>query len=225
MSLLTHPIALSLIPTTISAAVVGFTSPRSLYRLAFLLLILYLTYLGVSTALERTQSTFLASWMGVALGVGALQYIEVALVSEWAYETQGPALGYAHCHGLSNNDAKMQNNKQDDSNFIDRFKYGFRVSLSYRNCGTRYEVKNVAPFDQDNPGYIPLRLQFLQQSTFSAVACFLFLNLPNLKREDIHLYPSVYSPEKVLLFSRLAEVSSEEIIVRITTIMDIWMRN
>ena len=140
-SLLHHPLALYLSEVTVSALVIGFTSPTSFIRLASLPLILVCTHLCVSTALERTERTSLASLYGGSSVGWAIHYIEIALVSRWSYETRSPNPRAEQQLENVKRRRKDTITKINIAGFLERLRYGYLVTFSFRNSGTLYEVK------------------------------------------------------------------------------------
>ena len=220
-SLLLHPLTLYLLQVTISAVVIGFTSPTSFTRLALLPLILVCTHLCVSTALERTERTSLASLYGGSSIGWAIHYVEIALLSRWSFETRSP--NPRPTQPLENVKSRHKNAMAATrtAGVGERLRYGYLVTFSFRNCGTPYEVKNVPLFSRQEPEYTPTRWRFLRHTAASALTCYLFLDLSSLGMQP-EQNPTLYSSEHVCFFARLRAVSREELFIRTLTSVGAW---
>ena len=221
LSLLLHPLPLYLSEVTISAIVIGFTSPTSFTRLASLPLILICTHVCVSTALERTERTFWASLYGGSSIGWAIHYVEIALLSRWSYGSRGPNPPYKQ--RLKNVERRHRDTRgeTETAGFLERLRYGYFVAFSFRNCGTPYEVENVPRFSRKDPEYLPTRGTYLRHTAVSALVCYLFLDLSSLGMQP-EKNPILYSSERVHLFSRLGDISGEELLSRAGTSVGVW---
>ena len=221
LSLLLHPLPLYLSEVTISAIVIGFTSPNSFTRLASLPLILICTHLCVSTALERTERTFWASLYGGSSIGWAIHYVEIALLSRWSYENRGP--NPPSKQQLKNVESRHKDIREETktAGFLEHLRYGYLVTFSFRNCGTPYEVRNVPHFSRKDPAYLPTRGTYLRHAAASAFICYLFLDLSSLGMQP-EKNPILYSSERVPLFARLGDISREELLMRTGTSVGVW---
>ena len=220
-SLHLYPLALFISEVTISAITIGYTSATSMVRLALLPLILCCTYLCVSMALEQTQRVFWATLYGGISSGWAIHYIEIALLSRWSYESRGPSPRYTQQLKSSGRDRRERVANADTGGFLERLRYGYLVTFSFRNCGTPYEVKNVPYFSQQDPEYIPTRWTFLRHTAVSAHTCYLFIDLSSHGTQPDQ-NPILYSSQNVPFFARLHEISCEELVIRIITTIGMW---
>lgn len=220
-SLLLHPLLIFLSETTVSAIVIGFTSPTSFIRLALLPFILVCAHRCVLTALERTERTYLASLYGGSSVGWAIHYIEIALLSRWSYETRGPNRSSQQQLDRVEYPNKETKSELNTARFLKRLRYGYLVTFSFRNCGTPHEVKNVPHFSSQDREYVPTRSRFLRRTAASALMCYLFLDLSGLGMQP-ERNPILYSSERVHLLTRLGDISREELLIRTLTSVSIW---
>lgn len=85
------PFELSFIQILLSSIIVGFTRSGSLYRLAALPILLAFVYGIVSTARLHVRSGW-ASLFGSNCCVFWLQYLDLAILSRWDFESNGPSV-------------------------------------------------------------------------------------------------------------------------------------
>lgn len=214
ISLFSHPITLYFLQTNLIAVVLGFTAPNSAIRpLAFPILLVML-WLLVSNCFARTQNVFWATVLGGGSAAYAFQYIEVGLLSQWNFESQGPQRPT-----INSSPAKGQ--RRLLSTPWQRLRFGYYATFSNRCCGTPYEVKNVPPFSFIDRSYVPTRRKFLLRVLRNYILSYLMMDALTVLG-NAEASARLYAAEKIPLFFRLKLVSLEEIAVRIVSTVIFW---
>lgn len=96
------------------------------------------------------------------------------------------------------------------------------ITLSLRNGGTPYEVKNVPPSSRENPEYLPTRGKIFRRTTVYALICYLFIDFSSLSvqpEQNLILYSSGH----VHFFTHLQDISREEFVVKTLTSIVEWV--
>ncbi|MCJ1428548.1 hypothetical protein MMC29_006458, partial [Sticta canariensis] len=75
-------------------------------------------------------------------------------------------------------------------------------------------VKHVPPFSKDRSGGVPSRMRFVWGSGATAVVCFILLDATRLLGAPPELNAVLFASERVAFFSRLGDVSMEEVAMR-----------
>ena len=225
-SLLLHPLSIYLFQTTLAACVLGFTSPSSPLRLTGLALQVTCVAILVSTSLHHTGRIFWASYFAGSGLTCLLQYIETALLSRWTFETQG--IGSSAQRSSITSSANESSSKDKHKGTFHgtvwhRLRFGYRSIYSHRNIGTPNEVKNVPPFSAVDPQYVPSRARFLVDKAVIFLFCYMILDLATSGSPQPDANAINFSIRKVPLFSRLATVSGEELVIRLVTTLGLWV--
>lgn len=201
-----HPLCLFGLELGIIALVVGFSSPLSTIRLAALPGVGFCAY-GIITTSKWFMRLHWASLLsGCAVGF-ILQYAELALLSRWSYETHAGTI--LQCPG---EDVTRRND------VCERVYFGCLSTLSFRHVGTEKEVKNTPPFRQGKP---PSRFAFVRKQLLITTVCVTVIVVsgaqpPPPNRQDL------FGQRRVLLLSRLGEISGKEMLVRIISTSVYW---
>ena len=213
-----HPVATFVLELCLIAFIIGHTRSHSILRLAALPAVFLLTTITILSG----QNHIRKPWAGLLGGIGAaffLQYIELGLLSRWSYETRGPEIS---CGQDTSYTAEKSIIDSQDT-FWDRFRFGLATTVQFRNIDLPSEVKNVPRFSSQHPTHVPLRLMFIFRSVRDALLCYLVLDsiqsASPAPEENSHLI----SRDHVPLFGRITDISSEEIIVRLSTTLVFWI--
>jgi hypothetical protein len=216
------PFGISIMSTSVGALIIsagilqlsaivlllGFTSPSSFFRPAALPVLISCTYIIVVNSKDVTISSWAALLAAFALCF-FLQYFEMALLSKWSFEAKGPSSQKS----ASNGNAKgIPPNRE--GMFLQRIKFGFDSMCSFRDIGTAYEVKGVPPFSSKDPKYVPTRKQILLKSILKFYICYLVIDLIESAPKPPNA-GELYAAKNIPVFTRLDEISLEEIIQRI----------
>ncbi|KAH8900812.1 hypothetical protein GQ53DRAFT_801261 [Thozetella sp. PMI_491] len=198
------------------ALVLGFTGPTSWLRYAGLAAMITLSYLMFQTlVLHPFQYSFFNSILGGLSWALVLHYLDFAILSAWTFEANGPTStlgGLAFSRPWPPASDKGQTARR--GGFLQRFSFGFALQHMLRLPATPWQVKGVPPFSRRDPKYVPTRTAAITSSGIAAGAFFLILDAVGTLGGDTSQNPILFGPGKVPFFSRLSEVSAEEVIIR-----------
>ncbi|KAF9890624.1 hypothetical protein FE257_005755 [Aspergillus nanangensis] len=124
-------------------------------------------------------------------------YLDVALVRQWPFKGD-----------------KVHEKDQTLPQWGERLIFGFSLTFTCRFIGTPDQVKYIPPFSTRDPHFIPSRRQFLQKAALTIVACYIGIAFIQSYIGAVHAkhYVSVHH---VLVFRRLPEIMSEEVLTRV----------
>lgn len=155
------------------------------------------------------------------------QYLDSVLISRWSYSAQGPtsSLGGQRNiqlestparskHGSNGTSKGSQGSQAPDTSPWARLRWGWFASTSWRAPATKWEVKNVPPFDFNNPEWVPTRTRFLLGKLKTLGLCLLFIDALGIPPQDPAQGAMVFAPDKVAFFRRLENVSAQDVIIR-----------
>ena len=221
-SWLLHPVTYWILQNAVSIVVVGFTSPASSIRYAVLPPMLTFIWLLLPLYREQMQTKVQAGFLAVNTMMNVLQYIEMALLSKWSFEThsRGTTLPLEQDVDKTEN---LRSAKKDSNHgsFWQRLRFGYFAIFSTRLCGTRYEVKNIPHFDSRDPAYVPSRAKFLLQNLWTAVLCYLIVDFV-ASSADPAMNHIIYSASKVPLLTRIQDISGRELAIRLVSVLGVW---
>ena len=86
-----------------------------------------------------------------------------------------------------------------------------RLVPNARFLGTPWEVANVPPFSSNDLGWVPSRASFLLYNCATSVLCYLLLDSTRLLSGPPGQNKRLFAAERVGFFSRLGDVTAEEI--------------
>ena len=104
----------------------------------------------------------------------------------------------------------------------ERLKFGVWVTISTRYIGSPYQARNVPPYSNLNPFFVPTRLDFLLKWSIRFIVCYIVLDFLAQTNQP-EKSPIVYAESYVPFFSRLTEVTIEESMTRIFTTIFYWI--
>ena len=213
------PIQLSLI-----ASLVAFSSPTSYLRPALLPILVICNYFLLSTYSSYiTRTPWIAYVSGVTLSQ-LLEYVEKLLLSQWSYDCYGPS---------AQNVTKQKADKHRDSisfpsrqsklegTILNRLKFGCWVAVSTRYIASPYQARNVPPYSYSDPSFVPTRSNFLLKKAAVLVLCYCTMDLL-AHGDQPDRNPIVYAENHVSFFTRLDDVTMEEIVTRTITSVFFW---
>ena len=205
-SLLFHPITVVVASSMITTSTAAFTKRDSLLRYVSFFMCLIIAWMALSNFHDYVQTT---GWSGRMLAGAVftcpLVLFDRLLFRKWAFgqDFLGPI-------DLPDAEKKKQS----------RWQFGYEVSASLRCVGSEKEAANVPYFSQENPTYIPSRSSFLLRHA-SLVLGLYYLNTISVDMQlgaDQSLIVEKYVP----FFSRISEVSVQEILNRIQISVSYW---
>lgn len=218
------PLPLMLLCNTIQHLIVvlilGFSSADSILRPALLPLLLLLTLytLPLNDAIQHSVVHGLVNFNTVGV---LFQYLDCACISRWSYAAGGPTSGAGGQrnlraepkHGPSTTGIKSW------ADILRRLRFGTSLVTTWRGAGTPWEVKYTPRFPQ-----VPSRARFLFQTASSLALELLILDALSLPKGGTRIENAVtFSWDRVRLLSRLREVSGDELVCRLQTVLGFWV--
>lgn len=212
---------------TTTSTVLGFTSQRSLLRIAALPLVMLSTYYHLS-CLEPIQHPVGRAFLGGASIFLVILYIDVALLSQWTFDAKGPT---SLMGGLAAVDTKQPKPKWHTSEresspgtirtILDRLRFGFSISLQSRFPSTKFSVKNIPPFSRSDPGYIPSKAEFLLRNMLK---CLFYIHILRLSSRfgNPDENPILFSSDRIPFLTRLGSVTRSEMSTRVLGVLAYW---
>ncbi|VUC25903.1 unnamed protein product [Clonostachys rosea] len=209
-----------LVPLLDSAAVialivlnVGFTS--SLFpRLACLPIISALTWHCVTVCPLSIPRSAWQALVGGFTAASVLHYLDVAIISHWEFDLQGPRRDLTTGHTWSSSPPKQKVDRpsktRSGGQILSRLTFGTRVLCSWRFIGTPYEPRGVPLLKKKQP---EAKSVFLRRMALAIVICYLVLDLMDASADEA-LTDRFYKPNQAAFFSRLHEVTFEEVGMR-----------
>lgn len=216
-----HPIIDSVAVALICVLTIGFTRSSSLHRIVSLIVSSILTWhCLVSCPVYIHRNSWATSVGGYTLSA-LFHYLDVGVLSGWAYDLQGPARDLS-----SSSQQRPARPKETGTRasgvpadhdhihiILSRLKFGAWVFTSWRFVNTPYQVRNIPPLKdylrQD-------RIAFLLHTGVTFMACYLILDGLHAS-QDPALAAKFFSVDKTGLFSRFDQVTAEEFVMRFFT--------
>lgn len=193
-----HPLQLFGAQVLATSLVIGFSTPHSFLRPAILPLIALCAYGIVSTSKNFMRLHWASLLSGTTNGF-LLQYIELALLSRWSYETKRDVFELHH------------------DGFWERLYFGFLSTFSFRSVNTRLEVRNVPAFKNGPPS----RSVFVLRQIVITIMCILVVDVSGAQPPPPNA-AELFSPAKVQFFTRLSEITRDEMMLRILSTLIYW---
>ncbi|KAL9117524.1 MAG: hypothetical protein Q9187_005938 [Circinaria calcarea] len=219
-----HPLTHWILQNAVTIVMVGFTPPASSIRYAVLPPMLAFYWLLQPTYLEKLQNKIQAGYIAVGIMLNILQYIELALQSQWSFETHSlDTTIQSEQHGHKPNNHCRTKNRNNNGTFWERLRFGYFAMFSSRLCGTPYEVKNVPLFDPKDPTYIPSRTKFLSRKLGIAMLGYLIIDFLIGSNPDQSMNPTKFSAANVPLLMRIKNASGTELAVRSASVLTFWV--
>lgn len=204
-----HPLLFVIIEIILSILAVGFTSPNSTLRKVALFPVLYCMVTCVSNCMEYMVRTPWASLLGGGAVTVLYQYIDVALINKWSFSCGKPTGSLAK-PSSTKPENKILTRTHNLDTICNRLRFGLSVSTNYRLINTPYQVKNVPPLSTRN------KAVFLWRKATVITVSYLLLDLIN-SSADPAISLKYFTPGKVPIFSRLRDVTAEELVIRTFT--------
>lgn len=148
----------------------------------------------------------------------AMQYLDSVVLSRWTFEARGPTSKLGGQKHLSV--AKI---RRRSGMFLERLEWGWEEAFRARSAGTAWEVKNLPAFYPAQPNRVPTKGEFLRWSVWRALYSFLIVDVISYLGRDVSMNRVNFAAGKVPFFSRLGEVTAEEIVLRVMSSMLHWV--
>lgn len=226
-----NPIVFGLIVNITVIITIAFTSSSSLFRPAFLPILVIGAYPAV---LSCSSVVYRNTWAGFVSGnivVGLFHYVEVALISKWSFEAQGPSSNASSGAKLPETSRKNQTDERQVrsktsfwSEIWERLRFGYLVKTSSRNEGTPWIVKNTPPFSSEDTKFVPSRRYFYRQKAAMITFTFLFVDVLSQDSKTLEENAQLYSANKVRIFTGNGNnLTTEQILIRLVTVILYWI--
>ena len=213
------PIQLSLI-----ASLAAFSSPTSFLRPALLPILVICNYMLLSTYSSYiTRKPWIAFVSGATLSQ-LLDYVEKLLLSQWSYECYGPSAQTVRKEKADKHRDSISfpsRRSEPEGTIWDRLKFGCWVAVSSRYIASPFQARNVPPYSYSDPSFVPTRSSFILNKAAVLVTCYCIMDLL-AQGDQPDKNPIVYAENHVRFFTRLGDVTVEEIVTRTMTSVFFW---
>lgn len=219
LSALTHPYGLLAVQLSAFGAA-AFTKPTSSLRYAAIVIMFaaaYYFHLTVHDRMENRMTKALPA--GITMG-SILNAIEKLFIGKWSYNIGGPEASRSrnNINGIAT--SKKTDHPLPKEPARSRFWFAYDMLFSPRSVGKPWQVKNVPHFSSNDPSYVPSRAAFLLRTTALAVLCLLVHDVSAAQPPpDARLIAT----SKDAFFSRLSDITSEELVFRIASTIGFWV--
>ncbi|EFQ35402.1 tat pathway signal sequence [Colletotrichum graminicola] len=200
--------------------VLGYTRADSILRPALLPLLLILTLytLPLNEAIQHPVVHGLVNFNTVGV---LFQYLDCACISRWSYSAGGPtsgAGGHRRLRPEPEHD-NTANTTKGRGQVWSRLGFGTSLVTTWRGAGTAWEVQYTPRFER-----VPSRRRFLVETVLCLALELLILDALSLPKGGTPEGNAVvFSWDRVRLLSRLWDVSSDELIVRLRAVLGFWV--
>ncbi len=195
------------------ALVLGLTPPSSLIRPAALPLMLCYVYLGTSTSsADAFPNPIYSGLIGAIPAYMVLSYVDLVLLSAWSAETKGPTRRDGGLEPVREKDVRIGGD--GGRTRPDRVWWALTLICNPRLVDTAWEAKHVPSFSKGQSDWVSSRLRFVLSSSVKALVCFGLLHAMNVFGSSPEQNAVLFAAERVPFFSRLRDVSVEEVCVR-----------
>ena len=219
------PVIYLIFQKSLIALLVAFSPQGSILRPMILpLLVLYNYFLLPTYVSYIPRSPWIAFVSGEILSE-LLDYVEKLLLSQWNFETYGPGVAASKAKKADKEEIKRpapDEQRNRGRGIWKRLKFGAWVTISARYIGSPYQARNVPPYSNLNPFFVPARSAFLLKWLIKFVVCYLVIDVLAQSNQP-EKNPISYAESRVPFFSRLAEVTIEELMTRIVTTIFYWI--
>ncbi|KAH8912352.1 hypothetical protein BR93DRAFT_922317 [Coniochaeta sp. PMI_546] len=148
-------------------------------------------------------------------------FLDQAVLSRWTFEARGPTAFFPSKKTStgSRKTAVGRVQKDDISLGLDsawtRYLFGLATSTNWRLLNTPWEVNGCPQFSAADKPYVPSRPSFLIKATAVFLACYYFMDFLIVAGRQNPPNISAFTPDKVPVFTRLGEITAEEVITRL----------
>ncbi len=196
-----HPLLDLAAVVVLSGTAIGFTPAQSLPRISILAILCALTWHCIVWCPHYIERSAWATSVGGYTLTYLFHYLDVCVLEPWDFTLQGPTT-----------DPKLRNRSKPHpvDNTYSRLRFGFSVVFSWRFLNTPYQPRNLPKLDDK---LRQSRSRFLTHTALTIVVCYLVLDAMDCSA-DPNITETFYSLDKVAFFSRIREVTVEEVIMR-----------
>ena len=215
------------IEVLITALAIGFTSAFSTPIRSFgFPLVVASAYVAFQLVIHHIPSTL---WAGVLAGNAStyvLRYLELVLIDKWSFDHGGPTRLKSSPDERGRKRNSENNGRATASvqppTIWGRLRFGLSVTLNPRLVNTAYQVKNVPRWSQGEPQQVPSRGHFLGRTALIVFLNYLAVDLCSLAAQP-ERNVSLFSDEKVAFFRRWNSLGLEEIVIRVSASLILWL--
>ena len=202
-----YPVLFYILEQSVIVLTISFTSASSLLRPALLPILIFTAY---PIILYCPTVFYRSAWAGLVGGsiiTSVLHYVEIALISKWDINAQGPTASPSSTDHVAETKLKPRVSSTSSlplkNGFLTRLRFGYFVTTSNRNIGTPYTVKNTPAFSANDPTYIPTRTQYCSWRLFTMAATFLIIDFfeTQTPSQTPEQYALQYSSDAVHIFT------------------------
>lgn len=199
--------------------VVAFTSANSIFRPALLPFVVLITLyvLPLNDVITHPVIHGLVNFNTVGV---LFQYLDTACISRWSYSAGGPTSGAGGHRNLRSEPKHVTTKtRRGWEDVLAKLRFGISLAATWRGAGTAWEVKYTPQFER-----LPSRPRFVIDTILKLACELLILDALSLPKGGTPAENAVtFSWGKIRLLSRLGEVSSDEIILRLQTCFGFWV--
>ena len=225
-TILSHPTTPFISLLGLFVLTLGFTSHNSPLRYLGFIPVLACMQLALRTVHVKNQSThlfYINLLMSSTVAI-MLQYLDSVLLSRWSYEAQGPTSALGGQVNLRKPNDSQQHGKQARSGtVVERLVFGWEEAFRSRSARTPWEVNHVPKFFPEDPDLVPSRAQFLHWTSRRCLISFLFVDAIGLLERDATSNAIRFTSSRIPFFSRLQDVTAEELILRLVSSVLNWV--
>ncbi|KAI4252327.1 MAG: hypothetical protein LQ352_004355, partial [Teloschistes flavicans] len=215
-----YPISYFFFQEAIVIVTIAFTPANSLLRLALLPL---LVILGNPVILSCPTTLYRSGWAGFIGGfiiASLFYYVEIALLSQWDFKSQGPTS--VPSHGDYPSPTRPRPRPPEDT-IVERLKFGHAVVTNSRKVGTPWQVKNTPAYSRD-PSYIPTRTSFILYRILTTTATILVIDLLSQVDSTPEKNSYRFSEDKVYIFTgNASNLEPSQILNRLVIVLIYWL--
>ena len=153
-----------------------------------------------------------------------MHYLDSALLSRWSYEAQGPTAPYGGQSILRIPKQTREKEKRlETASLFRRLQYGWDESLRTRSAGTPWAISHIPPFYKDDSRRLPTKAEFVYWSLRRCVICLILVDVVCYMGRDTSQNALIFNSSRIALFSRLQNVTAEELILRVIASLLHWI--
>ena len=191
--------------------VLGFSTPRSAIRISTTPVLAVCCALIVPRCMQFVHRSAWAALVGGYSTTFLLQYV-ARILSDRQYSLREAPSHEPNGHRSAKEEKRSS--KEAKSSLWECVSSGLEATYTCRWSGTPREVRNVPLFSNQDPSYEPTRAVFLRNHIFLLVSCYLMLDVLSLGA-DPEKNQIFFAPAMIPFFTRLGQVSGEELAMRI----------
>lgn len=222
-----NPLTLVILEVLSTVLAIGFTSASSkLIRWFGLTLLAASACVAAATTLRYIPSKLWASVLAGNASTYLLRYLELVLLERWSFEAGGPTRLKRPLDEKTEKKITQLSSRTVSSlrpeRVWRRLQFGFSVTLNPRQVNTPYQVKNVPQWSHRAPLHVPSRRSFLRRTAINILLSYMIVDLCSLGAQP-ERNALLFSDDKVALFTRLDNLSPEDIVIRVISSLILWL--